>query len=69
MLVTSMPPKKLPATERKTARIEIMVEPSFVEKVEAEAKRLGQNSSSYIRLAIMEKMIRDGRAVDPDSDD
>jgi hypothetical protein len=66
ILVAPMPPR--PKRERKESKIEIMIEPSELERIEREAARLGQNVSAYIRLAVAEKMIRDGRKPADDVD-
>lgn len=50
--------------KKKQERVELRAEADWVRRVEAEAERWGLTVSSYIRLAVNEKMERDRRGAD-----
>ena len=61
--------RDLPVPRKKqsfdSGRVEIRAEPEWIERVTAEADRLGLNLSAYIRLAVNERLDRTEAAEPP----
>jgi hypothetical protein len=56
----------MPARRKKTrlsdAKMEILADPAFIARVDEAAARVGLTRSAYVRLAVSERMDRDGQA-------
>ena len=64
MSTTAVAKKRKPDEKKKLGRIGLRAEASWIEQVIAEAERVGVSLAGYVRMAVNEKMDRDGRKPD-----
>jgi len=46
---------------KKDTTLRARVQRNFADKIDVEAQKIGLNSSEYVRLALIEKLARDGK--------